>query len=537
MANQLLASVTALLFLTATVTGQTSTVAGEGLAQDRKDGAAQVTVEQVKAWIGTLASPAFEGRGTGQEGYRKAAEFMRDYYQSLGLEPAGDGGTFFQKVPWSATKVDADKTSLQFSLGDKQVLVPLARLGGNVSKTFAGKGAAVLITTNSAKAIEKLTLKDKVALLLVGSEDMKTRMGLLVALQEKGAVAVIFAQRDPVQGVLQGRPGARGNRAVAGARLAPALVSFGGDDLTALMTMCGLNIDKLSGESTELTGVTAELQATISELEAPAWNVCARLPGSDKELQKEYVVIGSHLDHLGMRGEIMYPGADDDGSGSTGVLAVATMLAKNKVRPARSILFLNFCGEEMGLIGSRHFADHPTIPLSAIVGELQMDMIGRNEEENSEGDKGEKAEDNKNSLHLVGSKKISMQLHELCMQKNSTAKFDLEWDQEGMFSRSDHANFARMGVPIAFFFTGLHRDYHKPTDTPDKIENQKLLRVATYVYDIAFELAQQAGRPMVDPELWEKYRGKGSEQPAAPMSAPNKEASGAAKDEAKAAGK
>ena len=206
------------------------------------------------------------------------------------------------------------------------------------------------------------------------------------------------------------------------------------------------------------------------------------------------------------------------------------MLVKNKVKPARSILFLNFCGEEMGLIGSRHFSEHPTIPLSAIVSELQMDMIGRNEEENMEGNKGEKAEDNKNSLHLIGSKKLAPQLHDLCMKANETAKFDLEWDQEGMFSRSDHANFARMGVPIAFFFTGLHRDYHKPSDTPDKIEYAKLLRVATYVYDIAFTLAQQEGRPMVDEKLWENYRGKGSTEPAAPMQPAKKAA-----DETKAA--
>jgi Zn-dependent M28 family amino/carboxypeptidase len=198
-------------------------------------------------------------------------------------------------------------------------------------------------------------------------------------------------------------------------------------------------------------------------------------------------------------------------------MAVAQMFAKNDVRPARSVLFVCFAGEESGLIGSRYFADNCPIPLSSIVSELQMDMIGRDEEENAEGNKGEKAEDNRNSLHLIGTEKLAPMLHEICLQKNETAGFDLEYDQEGMFSRSDHANFARMGVPIAFFFTGLHRDYHQPSDTPDKIHFEKLLRVATYVYDIGFDLAAAEGRPLVDEKLWKRYRGKGSQEPAAPI--------------------
>ena len=191
------------------------------------------------------------------------------------------------------------------------------------------------------------------------------------------------------------------------------------------------------------------------------------------------------------------------------------------VKPARSVLFVCFAGEENGLVGSGHFADNCPIPLASIVAELQMDMIGRDEEENMEGDKGEKAEDNRNSVHLVGTKKMAPSLHELCLAKNALAKFDLEYDQEGMFGRSDHANFAKKGVPVAFFFTGLHRDYHQPSDTPDKIHYEKLLRIATWVYDIGFELGTQAGRPEIDPELWAKYRGStrnsAPEQPAAPM--------------------
>jgi Zn-dependent M28 family amino/carboxypeptidase len=197
------------------------------------------------------------------------------------------------------------------------------------------------------------------------------------------------------------------------------------------------------------------------------------------------------------------------------------MFAKNPTKPARSVLFVCFSGEESGLIGSAWFADHCPIPLASIVAELQMDMIGRDEEEARDGGRlvnaGETAEQNKNSLHLVGTEKLAPSLHQLCLSRNELARFDLEFDQESLFSRSDHANFARYGVPIAFFFTGLHKDYHQPTDTPDKINYPKLLRVATYVYDLGFELGIGSGRPEVDPELWAKYRGKKGENPVAPL--------------------
>jgi hypothetical protein len=143
-----------------------------------------------------------------------------------------------------------------------------------------------------------------------------------------------------------------------------------------------------------------------------------------------------------------------------------------------------------------------------------MDMIGRNEETQHK-----KAQDSLNAVDLIGTQRISRDLHALCLKKNETAGFELRWDQESVFSRSDHANFARKGIPIAFFFTGFHPDYHRVTDTPDKIDYPKLQRVLTWVYDIGFELAEQPARPLVDHDLWEKNRGEvhGVQTPVAPM--------------------
>jgi hypothetical protein len=129
----------------------------------------------------------------------------------------------------------------------------------------------------------------------------------------------------------------------------------------------------------------------------------------------------------------------------------------------------------------------------------------------------ESADDNRNTLHLVGSQKLSPDLHAVCMNLNERAGFELEWDEEDVYYRSDHFSFAKFGVPIAFFFTGFHPQYHQPTDTIEKINFPKLARVAKYVYDIAFEVAQADQRPMIEADLWEQMERKGSPNPVAPV--------------------
>ena len=494
------------------------------LPEDRQAGAASVDVAQCRQWLGTLAGPEFAGRGTGQPGFELAANYVAAHFKALGLEARGENGSYFQHVPWTNSVVDPKQSSLRFHQEGREVLVvPVERLTGTCSSSFAASGDVVLVRPKlvtvepeakpgeprrrrpslTVQGLDGAELQGKVVLVQMppaSGDRMQAAMGrfaVLGELQGKSCAAILFLQRDPVQGGLRGRGGmarAGRNPAAAGAGRAPLNATLGGEDAVVLC---------------QAANTTPEVH------DGPAV-----LPGSDPKLRDEYVVVGSHLDHLGRSGEVVSPGADDDASGTTGVMAVAQMLARNPVRPARSTLFVCFSGEENGLVGSGYFAKNCPIPLASIVAELQMDMIGRDEEENAEGNRGELAEQNRNSLHLIGTEQLAPALHELCLAKNTAAKFDLEWDQEEMFGRSDHANFAKYGVPIAFFFTGLHRDYHQPTDTAEKIHYEKLLRVATYVYDIAFELAIRSDRPAVAPELWAKYRGKASKEPAAPLVAP-----------------
>ena len=534
----------------------TTHLGGKPLPQDRAAGATTVTVADCQKWLGTLASKEFEGRGTGQPGYEKAANYVADHFKVLGLEARGENGSYFQTVPWQMTAVVAAKTSIEFRRGETVLhTIPAERLLGTATANADATGSVVLLRPKlvptqpaegesgnrrrgglEVQGLAELDLKGKIVVVSmppVGDGQPTTgqtagvqqaamaRFTVARALQGKECAAVLYADTAPVQGGLRGRGGmgrGGGNRAAAGAARSPLDATFGGDDFAAVLKAVQRDVASLADLPVlTATDLTAHVRVAVEEKQAPAMNVFAVLPGSDPKLKDEYVVIGSHLDHLGKAGDVIRPGADDDGSGTTGVLAVAQMFAKNPTKPARSVLFVCFSGEESGLVGSAYFADHCPIPLASMVAELQMDMIGRDEEENSEGDKGELAENNRNSLHLIGTKKLAPALHELCMAKNQTAGFDLEWDQEGMFGRSDHANFARYGVPIAFFFTGLHKDYHQPTDTPEKINYPKLLRVATYVYDIGFELGTSSARPEVDPELWAKYRGKKGEMPAAPL--------------------
>ncbi|MFY9343752.1 MAG: M20/M25/M40 family metallo-hydrolase, partial [Planctomycetota bacterium] len=513
----------------------------QGLAKDRATGAGMVDVAACQQWLGMLASEEFGGRGTGQPGFEKAANYVAAHFKALGLEARGADGDYFQRMPWPVTSVVPEKTFVRIRTKEGQALaIPAERMQGIANASLSAKGDVALLAVDvpapaprpegtrqdgqsrfnlpQIPGLDAVDVKDKVVFVyLRQTGEQPNPLGNFAvsrALQGKEAAAVVFVQKSEVRGGIEATGGRR-----AGGRLQPPQPTIGGKDVEQLLAAAGTTIDALA-EAPLLTvpALQGEIGIAIAERESTVMNVFAVLPGSDPKKKDEYVVIGSHLDHLGRRGDRYFPGADDDGSGTTGVLAVSQMLAKNPVKPARSVLFVCFCGEENGLRGSRHFADNCPIPLSSIVAELQMDMIGRDEEENAEGDKGEKAEDNRNTVHLIGTKKLAPALHDLCIAKNATAGLDIEWDQEGMYSRSDHANFARHGVPIAFFFTGLHRDYHQPSDTPDKIHYEKLLRIATWVYDIAFELAVQEGRPEIEPELWQKLRGnRGPEQPAAPL--------------------
>ena len=236
------------------------------------------------------------------------------------------------------------------------------------------------------------------------------------------------------------------------------------------------------------TGEESTMRMGFRVEKAAVPNVVAWLEGSDPDLKHEYVVLGSHLDHLGIRGGQVYPGADDNGSGSTAVLSIAKAFTVSKTRPKRSVMFIWFAAEEIGLIGSKHYCENPTKPLQDMTCMFNIDMVGRNEETDQE-----TSAENEGSIHIVGSQKGQTDIHSLVLAANKHVGFRFELDEEGVWNRSDQINFYRKGVPVAFLFGGFHPDYHQPSDQIGKINFKKIVSAAKLYY-MAINLASDHGR-------------------------------------------
>ena len=250
-----------------------------------------------------------------------------------------------------------------------------------------------------------------------------------------------------------------------------AAITFGVEPLTVTITG---NVDRVTTE-----------------------NVVGLLEGSDPALKSEYVVIGAHLDHFGIQDGRTYPGADDDGSGSTAVIEVARAMTKNPKRPRRSIVFVTFFGEEQELLGSRYFLAHPPVPLDKVVTMLQMDNVGRASDGPQQQEKPtiERASENMDTVRLVGSRRASTELDDVVRKMNAFVGLHLLNDAEYVFPRGDQVNFGRKGVPVCWWFSGYNLDYHEPTDTVDKIDWLKLTSIAKHVYLSAHALADTDSRP------------------------------------------
>jgi Zn-dependent M28 family amino/carboxypeptidase len=278
---------------------------------------------------------------------------------------------------------------------------------------------------------------------------------------------------------------------VRDAALAPLLAQHG-LDLTALRHAADqpLTITRLAQ-----LRITVDLAPSpVQRLSAP--NVVGRLEGSDPLLKREYVVFSAHMDHVGVgrpnaSGDSIYNGADDDASGTAAVIELAEAFARLNPRPKRSLLFLTVSGEERGLWGSSYFTSHPPVPVAQMVADLNLDMVGRNW---------------KDTIVVIGRQhsdlgatlaRVNAAHPELRM-----AAIDDLWPEERFYFRSDHYNFARRGVPILFFFNGVHQDYHQPSDEPAKIDAEKESRIAKLVFYLGLEVANSPQRPQWKPDSY-----------------------------------
>nr|WP_298998474.1 M28 family peptidase [uncultured Allomuricauda sp.] len=473
-----------------------------------------ITQKELKDHLYTYASDDFEGRETGTPGQKKAVEYLKSHYESLEIPAAKADGNYFQKVPLQKSSVPTGSITIngkEFTIG--QTAISFAAAEGNYDQVvYLGYGIEEEIYSDYSK----VDVKDKIVLIKSGepkNEDgtytltdtaepsiwsnMSEAIGKKSQLAlEKGAKGVFYfdsenyARYSEYYSFIKNSTNHRmslldeANSAllmVLNLEAAKSLFPDINSDSTPKYLKTNINLDIVS------TGLV------------DSENVVALLKGSEKP--DEYVVISSHLDHIGVTedGQINN-GADDDGSGSVALLEIAEAFKKAKDEgngPKRSIIFLHVTGEEKGLLGSKYYTDYdPILPLENTVANLNIDMIGRIDP-NREGDR--------NYIYLIGSDKLSTELHDLSeeinekyMQIELDYKYNDENDPNRFYYRSDHYNFAKNNIPIIFYFNGTHEDYHQPGDTPDKINYDLLENRTRLVFHTAWEVANRENRVIVD---------------------------------------
>jgi hypothetical protein len=440
-----------------------------------------ISAEQSQAWLSILAGPGFEGRGTGQLGYVRASHWVAGKVAEFGLEPMGDGGTYFQMLPMSRQTLDLTQSKL---IGPTDLSIPFFKNIGfdrfSNQPEISGKIAFVKLVGEAPK-LEDNVLRDKIVVYVTDTQN-EGRASFVLGRQRPAATLRVVTDEPKSTSQLQraGR-GQNGNSGTISQSAAMLIVNATGGSAD------WLKIGEKDSVEVHQLEMDVKCQLRIREEPAAVPNVIAWQQGSDPALRDEYIVIGAHLDHLGIQGGTMYPGADDNGSGSTALLNIAKAIAANPIKPKRSVLFMWFAAEEMGLVGSAYYCDHPILPLEKMVCMLNIDMVGRNEEK-----KDELASENENSLHLIGSEKGDKSLKELILDANKYVNLAFEYDEEGVFGRSDQINFFKKGTSVAFLFGGFHPDYHRPTDEPSKI-NYKKIASAARLYYMALHMAAEHG--------------------------------------------
>lgn len=454
-----------------------------GPPDDLAAGYNSITQEQAKEWLSVIAGPGFEGRGTGQPGYTKAAHWVAGKLAEFGLEPIGDNGTYFQMLPMERRVPLVDQCFIagsDFKITGEEF--GLERYTDAQETT--GEVVFLKLSGEKPRLAEELELRDKIVLYTTDQAAAQAAPRQIARKRPAAALRVITETPRSISQLIRGA-GRRRSTSVSGTISRKSALKIA-------QAMGGTEewVTPNAGESVEAhpTGETLSVRMRFRVEKAAVPNVVAWLEGSDPDLKHEYVVLGSHLDHLGIRGGQVYPGADDNGSGSTAVLSIAKAFAVNKTRPKRSVMFIWFAAEEIGLVGSKHYCDNPTKPIQDMTCMFNIDMVGRNEETDQE-----TSAENEGSIHIVGSQKGQTEIHSIVLAANKHVGFRFELDQEDVWNRSDQINFYKKGVPVAFLFGGFHPDYHQPSDKIGEINFKKIVSSARLYY-MAINLASEHGR-------------------------------------------
>ena len=511
-----------------------------------------LTAADLRTRLFALAADSMMGRAPGEIGDFKATSYVAAEFARVGLKPAGDNGTWFQNLPFFRRAADK-RASLTVDRYTAKIGIDYAPQPGNaryraidgVSIVYAGLASDTTTWIDATAAQGKVLLFSVLAPERRAVANRRTNLALLQnAPRFRGATSLFVAELDA----------AGGN--VAAAYLTGSLVlDTTWRDAPPIVIVTNALAARLLGRTLDgaATGtagraLSGSTRVGLTPLEFAARNVVGILEGSDPTLKNEYVSVTAHNDHVGFdhapvdhdslrafntvvrpagadspnraptevearrikqildstrkirpaRLDSIRNGADDDGSGTVGILEIAELLASQK-HPRRSILFVSHTAEEFGLLGSQWYTDHPTVNRDNIIGEIDLDMIGR-------GGVLDLPAGGPTYLEVVGIKRLSTEFGDVLEATNKRQKlpfvFNLEYDVPGhplqYYCRADHYNYARYGIPSVSFSRGEHQDYHQVTDEPQYIDYEALARVATFVKDGAVDLANREARPKLD---------------------------------------
>jgi hypothetical protein len=458
--------------------------------------------ENLRKHLFQIAGPAFEGRETATPGQQKAAAYIEDYFQSLGLKP-GNNGSFQYSFPVykdsfisSVIEVNGQEFELNKDYQYRILSKSFSFSYGISNVIFAGYGLSDSVRDD----YNGLNNSGNIVMILGGfpPDDVQTQIkknnfnsfAKVNAAMKHGAIAILSIQDDFPRNKMMDDPGLM-YRSYFRNEISPAFFYIS-ETIARKIMNSDYDLAKKGtfNSKTYNADVLLGLQKKTQLLQSS--DVLGFLEGGD--LKDQTLVISAHYDHLGKKDTVIYYGADDDGSGTVSLLELAAAFSKAKAAgkgPRRSILFLANSGEEKGLWGSEFYTDHPLFPMDRTTADLNIDMIGRKDPNRKQGD-------SNNYVYIVGDDKLSTDLHTIsvAMNKKYTGleldyKFNDPKDPLRIYFRSDHYNFARKGVPIIFYFDGIHADYHRPTDTPDKINYDLMVKRAQLVFYTAWEMANR----------------------------------------------
>jgi len=501
---------------------------------DAKPFAAEIKAADLKALLYVLTADSLQGRETGQVGQQKAAQFIAEQFKAAGIPAKADRNSYFQQVllrsdSWSEIGLTVDKQEFK-NRSDFYVFPAFTADAPKVELkdvVFVGYG----IEDAAYNDYEKTDVKGKAVIfydgeplkpdgksLLTGNEfrsnwsvDWRKKVKLA---KQKGATMVFIIDPNFKESVKRNRK----QISTYGWKPTGTQVSMASGDLINCVFISTGVADAIFGEKSKKaaaelgdlqngekfkavkikTKIEVRLDKTSKTLEGS--NVLAVIEGSDSLLKKEYVMITAHYDHLGMPdSSVIYHGADDNASGTSAVIEIARAFqtAKEKgVGPKRTVICMLVSGEEKGLLGSQYYTEFPLFPLDRTVADINIDMIGRVDERHA---------GNPDYVYVIGSDRISTELHDISeMQNDENTKLELDYkynakdDPNHYYERSDHYNFAEKGIPSIFYFNGTHPDYHRPTDTADKINFDALAKRAQLAFNTAWEIANRPTRLQLD---------------------------------------